>query len=196
MKLFNRWDTAGIKVMDKGIERYINLDIKLIPRSAGRNTDVKFHKSNYPIVERLINKLMVTGHRGKKHKISSGHNCGKVVKVYNIVENVFERIEKELNKNPIEVFVKALENAAPREEITTIEYGGARYPKAVECSPQRRIDLAIRNMTQGAYVATFNKKKTAVNALADEIMNAYRLNLQSNAISKKRELERQADSSR
>ena len=105
-------------------------------------------------------------------------------------------IEEKTKLNPVAVFVKALENAAPREEITAIEYGGARYPKAVECSPQRRIDLALRNMIQGAYANSFNKKKGAVNALADEIINAHNLDMKSNAISKKNELERQADSSR
>ena len=196
MKLFNKWDTSEIKVLDRGLKKYINLNDRMVPRSGGRNISVKFHKSNYHIVERLMNKIMVAGHKGKKHKISSGHNTGKAVRVYNLVESVFNLIEKKLGKNPIEVFVKAIENAAPREEITTIEYGGARYPKAVECSPQRRIDVALRNMTQGAYSSAFNKKKTAERALADEILNAYELNLQGNAIAKKRELERQADSSR
>jgi len=190
MKLFNNWDTSEIKIMDPGLIRYINLDTKLVPRSAGRNTDIKFHKSKYHIVERLMNKLMVSGHKGRKHKYSSGHNAGNIVKVYNIVEETFKLIEKKLNKNPIEVFVKAIENAAPREEITTIEYGGARYPKAVECSPQRRIDLTLRNFVQGAYAASFNKKKGAVNALSDEIIFAYNLDIKSNAIAKKNELER------
>ena len=90
----------------------------------------------------------------------------------------------------------ALENAAQREEIITIEYGGARYPKAVECSPQRRIDIALRQMTQGAYQKSFNSKKSIENCLAEEIINAYRLSSASNAIAKKFEVERQADSSR
>ncbi|MAF51354.1 MAG: 30S ribosomal protein S7 [Nanoarchaeota archaeon] len=196
MKLFNIWDTEGIKILDPGLGRYINLNERLIPRTAGRNTGVKFHKSNYHIVERLMNKLMIPGHKGKKHKITSGHTTGKVVKVYNIVEESFRIIEKKLNKNPVEVFVKAIENSAPREEITTIEYGGARYPKAVECSPQRRIDIVLRFMTQGAYAASFNKKKSVVSALSEEIINAYNLSINSNAIAKKNELERQADSSR
>ncbi len=105
-------------------------------------------------------------------------------------------IEQKSKKNPIEVFVKALENAAPREEIVTIEYGGARYPKAVECAPQRRIDLVLRLFTQGAYQKAFNKKKTVESALADEILAAHAMSQQSVAISKKLELERQADSSR
>ena len=89
-----------------------------------------------------------------------------------------------------------MENAAPREEIITIEYGGARYPKPVECAPQRRIDRTLKFMTQGAYKNSFNKKKSAAQALADEIMAAYALDQKSVALSKKLEVERQCDSSR
>ena len=92
--------------------------------------------------------------------------------------------------------MKAIENAAQREEILTIEYGGARYPKAVDCAPQRRIDLALRNMTQGAYLKSFNSKRSIVDALADEIIAASELSQNSNAISKKLDTERQADSAR
>jgi len=196
MKLFNIWDTSEIKIVDPGLQGYINLDERLVPRSAGRNTDIRFHKSNYHIVERLMNRLMVSGHKGKKHKMSSGHNTGKVTKVYKLVQVTLKIIEKKLKQNPVGVLVKAIENGAPREEITTIEYGGARYPKAVECSPQRRIDLVLRSMTQGAYAASFNKKKSASNALSEEIIAAFEFSSQSNAIAKKGELERQADSSR
>ena len=196
IKLFNTWEVENIKVKDKGLERYINLNPILVPRTGGRNTGVQFHKSRSSIIERLINKLMVSGHKGKKHKMSSGHNTGKSVKIQNTVEEAFRIIESKVKSNPVEVFIKAVENAAPREEITTIEYGGARYPKAVDCGPQRRIDLALRNMVQGAYGKCFNTKKTAPQALAEEIMNAYNVKSESNAIAKKLELERQADSSR
>lgn len=196
MKLFDTWDVSGIKVQDPGLERYINVKGVLVPRSSGRNIKIKFHKSYYPIVERMMNKLMVAGHKGKKHKYSSGHNTGKSVKIYNIVFKALKIVESKLKKNPIEVLVKAIENAAPREEITTIEYGGARYPKAVECSPQRRIDLALRNMIQGAYVKTFGKKKKSYEAVSEEIIHAYNSSMESNAIAKKLELERQSDSAR
>lgn len=196
MKLFDTWDISGIKVSDPGINRYINLNQVLVPFSSGRNVKIRFHRSNYTIIERLMNKLNVAGHRGKKHKFSSGHNTGKKAKHYNLIFKSFKLVEERLNKNPVEVFVKAVENSAPREEITTIEYGGARYPKSVECAPQRRIDLALRNMIQGAYAAAFDKKKKSYEALAEEIINAYNLSMKSNAIAKKLELERQADSAR
>ncbi|MBN1503251.1 30S ribosomal protein S7 [Candidatus Woesearchaeota archaeon] len=196
IKAFNRWGTESIKVEDEGLRDYINLSPKIVPKTGARYAGNRFHKSKIFIVERLINKLMISGHKGKKHKTTSGRNTGKALSAYELVEKAFRQIEGKLNKNPVEVFVRALENAAPREEIITIEYGGARYPKAVEVSPQRRIDLALRYMTQGVYQSAFDSKKSSVNALVEEIINAYNSSAQSDAIAKKYELERQADSSR
>jgi len=195
LKLFNRWD-MNVEIVDKGLKDYLTLKPISVPRTGARYARTRFWKSKYPIVERLINKLMVPGHRGKKHKISSGHCCGKGVECYNIVKKAFELIEKNTNKNPVEVFIRALENAAPREEVTTIEYGGAKYPQSADCAPQRRIDIALRMMTQGAYQKTFNSKKKMHEGLADEIIKAYNLDSSSAAVTKKLELERQADVSR
>jgi len=195
MKLFNKYDT-NIQVQDPGLKSYINLSPLIVVKTSGRNVKVRFWKSKYNIVERLINKVMVPGHRGKKHKTTSGRCTGKAQKAYKIILKTFEIIEEKTKKNPVEVFLRALENAAPREEITTIEYGGAKYPQAVECSPQRRIDLTLRQMVQGSYQRSFNNKKKFHECLAEEIINAYSLNQQSQAISKKLELERQSDSSR
>ena len=144
-----------------------------------------------------MGKLQVPGHKGKSHKLTSGHCTGKAMNSYRIVFKAFGIIENQTKKNPIEVFVKALENAAPREEITTIEYGGARYPQAVDCSPQRRIDIALRQMTQGSYAKAFNKKVSMEKALANEIIGAYNADqASSQAYSKRIELERQAESAR
>ena len=194
-KVCDRWDIK-VEVQDPGLKRYITLSSILVPKTGGRNVQTRFWKSKNNIVERLINKLMIPGHRGKKHKTTSGRVSGKSQKVYDIVENAFKIIEEKTKKNPIEVFVKALENAAPREEIISIEYGGARYPQAVECAPQRRVDIVLRQFVQGAYQKSFNKKINMTDALVDEILKAYNLDQTSTAIAKKLELERQADSSR
>jgi small subunit ribosomal protein S7 len=196
IKAFNKWTTEGIKVDDPGLKDYITLEPKIVPRTGAKYAGNRFHKSRVFIVERLMNKIMVPGHKGKKHFRSSGPLTGKANKAYDITEKTLIAIEKQTNENPIKVFVKALENAAQREEIITIEYGGARYPKATECAPQRRIDVALRYMTQGAYQKSFNSKKSIEACLAEEIINAYKLSSNSNAISKKLDVERQADSSR
>lgn len=196
IKFFNRWSTEDIKVEDKGLQRYISLEPRLVPKTGARYIGNRFHKAKITIVERLINKMMVPGHRAKKHKISSGHITGKSQTVAKVVEDSFGIIERKLKMNPIAVLIKAIENAAPREEIISIEYGGARYPKAVESSPLRRIDFVLRQMTQGSYQKAFNSKKTASDCLADEIIAAFNLSQNSAAISKKLELERQCDSAR
>jgi len=196
IKAFNRWGTEGIKVEDPGLQRYITLNPKIVPKTGARYHGNRFHKSKIFIVERLINKVMIPGHRSKKHFKTSSKITGKAHIAYDIIEKAFRIIEKQTKENPIKVFVKALENATPREEIITIEYGGARYPKAVECAPQRRVDIVLRLMTQGAYHKSFNSKKGIIECLAEEIINAYTLDRASNAIAKKLELERQADASR
>lgn len=197
VKSFNRWETADIEVRDAGLKDYISVQPRIVPSTGARYSGNRFHKSKIFIVERLINKLMVSSHKGKKHKISPGNShTGKAYSAYRLVEDALIQIEKKTKKNPIEVFVRAIENSAPREEIITIEYGGARYPKAVETAPQRRVDIVLRYMTQGVYQSCFNKKRSAVDALVEEIMNAYNSSPNSSAISKKNELERQADSSR
>lgn len=196
IKAFNIWSTEGIIVSDMGLKEYITMQPRIVPKTGAKYAGKEFHKSKTFIVERLINKIMVPGHKSKKHFKSSGHITGKSQNAYQIVLDAFKKIEEKTKKNPVEVFVAALENAAPREEIITIEYGGARYPKSVECAPQRRIDVTLRLFTQGSYQKSFNSKKPIVNCLVDEIINAYNMSSNSVAISKKLELERQADSSR
>ena len=196
IKFFDRWSAENVKVTDLGLVKYITLDARIIPKTGARYAGDRFHKSHTFIIERLASKMMSSGHKGKKHFISSGRNTGKKGKVLKVVENALAKAEIKLKENPLHILVKAIENAAPREEVIAIEYGGARYPKAVDVAPQRRIDLALRTMTQGAYLRSFNKKMKIEDALAEEIIQAYNSTAKSAAISKKRDLERQAASSK
>ena len=196
LRVFDRWDISGITVEDAGLVNQINLDPRMVPSTGGSMAGSRFHKGKVFIVERLMKKLMVPGHKAKKHFKSSGYCTGKVLTTYNLVRDAFEIIEKKTKENPVKVLVKAIENGAPREEIITIEYGGARYPKAVECAPQRRVDQALKYIVQGTYQKSFNSKKSAADCLADELINAYNISNNSAIIAKKLELERQADSSR
>jgi len=196
MKLFNRWDTGNVKVESLSLQPYINLREVLVPRTGGIQSSGRIWGPKVHIVERLMNKLMIPGHRGRKHKLSSGRCTGKGITVYKIVYKALEIVEDKSKDNPIKILIKAIENAAPREGITTIEYGGASYLKSVEVAPQRAIDLVLRWMTQGAYASTFKSKRKIEECLAEEILNAYSMNPKSNAIAKKQELERQASASR
>jgi len=113
-----------------------------------------------------------------------------------IIRNALEIIHLRTGQNPIQVLVRALENAAPREDVTRLSYGGIVYFKAVDISPQRRLDLALRYIAQGAREASFRNRKTTDEALADEIILAASNDSKSFAIRKKNELERIALASR
>ena len=196
LKAFDRWSTQGITVKDPGLQNYISVSPRIVPRSSGRHVGNKFYKSRVFIIERLMNKLMVTGHKSKKHFKTSYHFTGKGNTVYGLIEKVLTQIEQKTKKNPIEIVVAAVENAAPREEVISIEYGGARYPKALECAPQRRIDIALRHLTQFSFHKSFNTKRSIVDVLSEELIAAATMNQNSMALTKKLELERQADASR
>lgn len=194
-KLFDMYDTEGIEVHDLGLKSAINLEPKLVLKSYGRNLQ-KFGAAKINIVERLMNRIGVSGHRGKKHKLEVGRSTGKYTKNMGILLEAFKMIEKRTGKNPVEVLVKAIENAAPRDEITVIEYGGARYPQAVDISPIRRVNLVLRWLVHGASDKAFGKKKSLSEALAEEIILAYEAKGDSFAMRKKNESEKQADSAR
>ncbi|MBI2143823.1 30S ribosomal protein S7 [Candidatus Woesearchaeota archaeon] len=196
IRMFGKWPVDGIAVKDAGLISYITIKPVIVPRTGARYAKQRFYKSKITIVERLINKLMVPGHRGKKHTISSYTINGKAAQAYRTVEKVLTALEQKTKQNPVKVLVEAVENAAPREEIVSIEYGGARYPKAVDCAPQRRVDIALKQFVQGSMAKSFNNKKTFTEALTDEISNAFYRSPNSQAISKKLELERQAEASR
>jgi small subunit ribosomal protein S7 len=197
LKIFNKWETENIIVTDPGLKNYINLRPVVVPRTFGRNSVKQFHKSQMSIVERLATHIYVSGHRGKKHTITSGKNVGKTFKAWNIIEDSFAIVEDRTKKNPVEVFVKALENAAIREEITSFQVGGIIVRKAVITSPQRRIDLALRLIVQGSYQKSFNNTKRMADTLADEIFAAYNNDPQSSfSIKEKERKEREAGGAR
>ena len=195
MKIFDLYDIKEVKVEDPGLRRVINLDAKLILKSHGRNME-KYGKAKINLIERMINLIGVPGHRGKKHKLIKGTCSGKYSKNVKIVLQAFKIVEEKTKQNPVAVFVKAIENTAPKDEITVIEYGGARYPQAVDVSPLRRINLALRNIIHGASDKAFGKKTTIAEALANEIILASQNNGESFAVQKRNEAEKQADSAR
>jgi small subunit ribosomal protein S7 len=194
-KVFDKYDMSEVSVNDRTLEPYINLDGKLITKFYGRNY-VKFSKYKAHVLERLANRIGVPGHVGKKHKIVTGRASGKYNNNMKIVFEALQIIEKRKKENPVQVLINAIENASPRDEITTIEYGGARYPQAVDVSPSRRINLVIRWMVQGAYQRCFGKKKKMSESLANEIIHSADGNQEGYAMGKKNEAEKQADAAR
>jgi small subunit ribosomal protein S7 len=185
IKLFQKWTFKEISVVDIGLQRYLNLTPMVAPHSMGRHEHQRFRKAKVNVVERLINGLM-----------RSGKNAGKKAKATNIVKETFEIINLRTNKNPIEVLVKAVENASPCEDTTRVSYGGVVYHLSVDVAPQRRIDLAIRHITEGARAASKNNPRSIQETLADELVLAANKDIKSAGVAKRNEIERVAQSSR
>ena len=194
-KAFDLYDLSGIEVKDLGLKGVINLNQKLVIKSQGRNIK-KYGQINVNIIERVVNRLATAGHRGKKHKLQKGKSTGKYTTNLMIVLEALDLIAKKTGKNPVQVLITAIEKSAPRDEITVIEYGGARYPQAIDVAPLRRINLAVKHLIHGASDKAFNKKKTFAQGIAEEIMLASEENGDSVAFRKKKESEAQADSAR
>lgn len=185
IKLFQKWSFKDVKVNDVGLQRYLSLTPMTTPHSMGRHEHQRFKKANVNIIERLANGLM-----------RPGKNAGKKAKVSNVVKQAFEIINLRTGKNPIEILVKAVENSAPCEDTTRISYGGVVYHMSVDIAPQRRIDLALRHITEGARAASAGNPRSIQETLADELVLAANNDIKSAGVSKRNEIERVAQSSR
>jgi small subunit ribosomal protein S7 len=183
--LFQKWTFNDISVKDPGLQRYINLTPMTLPHSMGRHEHQRFRKARVNIVERLINGFM-----------RPGKNAGKKARATNFVKQAFEVIHLRTGKNPVEILVQAVENSAPAEDTTRLSYGGVVYHLSVDIAPQRRIDMAIRNLTEGARNASASNPRSLSETIADELILAANNDIKSGAISKRNEIERIAQSSR
>ncbi len=185
IKLFEKWSFKNIEVKDLGLQRYISLKPIVVPHSMGRHEHQRFRKANVNIVERVANNLM-----------RPGKNAGKKAKAMNIMKQALEIVNLRTGKNPIEMVVKAVENSAPCEDTTRISYGGIVYHMSVDVAPQRRVDLALRNICEGARQAAVNNPRSVEECVADELVLAANHDMKSYAVAKRHELERVAQASR
>ena len=182
--MFSKYDISTVKIEDLGLQRYINLENKDFFLGAP-HANKMFGKANVPIIERLINILMKTE-----------MYTGQKTKAYTAVRKAFEIIDKRTKTNPVQVLVDALQNAAPKEETTRLRFGGIMVPKAVDISPQRRLDIALRNICSGAMNASHKNKKRIEACLADELLKASKNDPASFSVAKKNDLERVAKAAR
>ncbi|MCX6651098.1 MAG: 30S ribosomal protein S7 [Methanomassiliicoccales archaeon] len=183
--LFGKYASGEVIVKDGGLAKYINLTPTAVPHTNARHANKWFGKSKVNIVERLINNMMRT-------EVFTG----KKLKAYNVTKKAFDIIEQRTKKNPIQVLVEALENAAPREEITRLQFGGISVPKAVDVAPSRRLDIALRNISKGTINASFKNTKPIEQCLAEELILASKGDMNSFSVAKKEEIERVASSAR
>ena len=181
--LFGRWEIGEIEYADPSTKRYIV--VTPIAHTMGRHAGKQFQKSEISIVERLINRLMQTE-----------ENTGKKQQSLGIVRDAFEIVHDQTEENPIQVLVRAVENAGPREETVRLKYGGISVPKAVDVGPQRRVDQSLKFLAEGAHNASFKTATDASEALAQQLIGAGDYDVQTYAINQKEEKERVAAAAR
>ncbi|CAG9329179.1 unnamed protein product [Blepharisma stoltei] len=189
VKLFGKWTYSDLEVRDTSLTDYISIFNSraktFVPHTAGRWQKKRFRKAACPIIERLVNSLMM-----------HGRNTGKKLMAVRIVKHTLEIIHLLTGENPIQVVINAVSNAGPREDSTRIGTGGVARRQAVDVSPLRRVNTGIYLICAGARASAFRNVKTIAECLADEIMNAAKGSANSYAIKKKDEIERIAKGNR
>jgi len=183
--LFGKFPFEGIEVHDPGLQPYLYLHPIYSPHSEGKLSGKPFMKTHMHLVERLANNLM-----------KGGKFTGKKSKALTTVRKAFEELAVKEGQNPLQLLVNAVENAAPREEVTRLQFGGISVPRAVDSSPARRVSVAVRNLALGAIQSSRKSTKPIYSCLASEIALAAKGDLTSFAVARKEESERVAQSAR
>ncbi len=95
--------------------------------------------------------------------------CGKKSVAEKIVYEALDFVKARLGKDPLEVFVSALDAIKPILELKSRRIGGANYQIPVEVIPDRQIALAMRWLRD---FARKRSEKSMALRLAQELMDA------------------------
>ena len=109
---------------------------------------------NSKVVTKLINAVMNDGKKGTATRI---------------VNEAFDKIREQTNKDPMEVFTKAMENITPALEVKSRRVGGSNVQVPIEVSETRGQTLALR------YLINYSRLRPGrgmANKLAAEIIDA------------------------
>jgi len=133
-------------------------------------------KYGSPVVARFINKIM---YKGKK-SIAQG-----------IVYDAFDRINKQMKTEPLNIFEQAMKNATPALQVKSRRVGGATYQVPIEVSPERGEFLATK------WIITYARDRSGrsmAEKLAAELMEASQG--QGNSIKKKQDTHKMAEANK
>ncbi|MFW5703006.1 MAG: 30S ribosomal protein S7 [Candidatus Dojkabacteria bacterium] len=158
-----------------------------------------------PIVTQFINYVMLDGKKATARKLVYEAFEGleaeeKVVSVESKSEDKKEG-KKDGNKDskaqtkklkPLDIFLKALNNAKPSLEIRSRRIGGANYQVPVPVSPERQTTLAMRWIISAARET--RKTTSTAESLREEIMQAF--NGEGYAVRKREDMEKMAEANK
>ena len=131
---------------------------------------------NNVVVTKLINNIMLDGKKGVAQ---------------NIVYGAFDIVAEKTGKDPLEVFLEAMENIMPVLEVKARRVGGATYQVPMEVRPERRQTLGLRWLTN---YARLRNEKTMRERLANEILDA--INNSGAAVKKKDDTHKMAEANK
>ncbi len=137
------------------------------------NPDVKYESV---ALTRFTNYIMEDGRKSAAEKV-----------IYRAMDIIKEKLKLE----PLVVFEKALENAAPTVAVVSRRVGGANYQIPEEVRPDRKFVLASRWIIAAARA---KKGRGMGEKLAEELLAAY--NNEGSAIKKKQDVHRMAEANR
>ncbi|CAL5994132.1 Ribosomal_protein S7 [Hexamita inflata] len=186
VKLFDKWSVEDVVCKDPSLQRYISIkNHQFVAHSAQKWNACRFKKGSCPIVERLVNTLMM-----------HGRNAGKKVMANRHVKAAFDMVHLQTGENPVQILVNGIQNGAIREDSCRIGKGGQVRRQAVDVAPLRRVNQVLFFMGYGARKSAMRKAKTFAECLADELIAAAAGTDRSYAVQKRNEIERVAVSNR
>ena len=134
-------------------------------------------KYNDILVARFVNSLLKKGKKSLAERV-----------LYTALDNIGKKVTDE---KALDIFKKAIENAAPALEVRSRRVGGATYQVPVEVSRNRRLALSIRWMITHAKARA---GRSMADKLTGELLDAYRNT--GGAIRKKEDVHRMAEANK
>ena len=116
---------------------------------------------------------------------------GKKAVAERIIYGALDQVEKKAQRDPLEVFLTALNNVKPMVEVKSRRVGGANYQVPVEVRPVRRMALAMRWLKESARKRS---EKSMAQRLANELLEA--VEGRGGAMKKRDEVHRMAEANK
>ena len=132
-----------------------------------------------PMVTRFVNNMMYEGKKNTSFNL-----------FYDALDLVAERA-KNIEKAPLDIWKKALENITPHVEVKSRRVGGATFQVPMEIRPDRKVSMGMKNLIK---YSRLRNGKSMADKLAAEIVAAY--NEEGAAYKKKEDTHRMAEANK
>ena len=129
------------------------------------------------LLSRFINYIMRDGKKTRARKI-----------VYDALDLISQRVKE---KDPLDVFLIAVNNVKPLIEVRSRRVGGANYQVPMEISRDRQLTLALRWIVSSA---RDKKGRPMFERVADELSDAYKK--QGTSMKKRENVHRMAEANK